>query len=520
MSQKSMGSHFLAIGSATIVNMIISFLTTPIITRLVDTNEYGQLSMFTLYGQIAMTVLILGLDFSLVRYYYNEDSGEYKHKLIQYCLKLPLALTAFATVVFGILLKFTTLTLDFSFSICVLLCIYVFLKVLYRVAELVVRCEQDSKLFGLLNIIQKLAYVVPTILLCIFVKQDYALILTGCTTFAVAVTLVMAVYKERHLWFGKNLKDKVNEAVTQKELLKYGAPFIVAALVAMVYEAMDKLFIKHFLGYSQVGIYSSAVAIVGIFAIVQSTFNTVWTPIAVEHYEKAPEDKQFYVDWCNKIASVMFFLGINIIFFKDIIVLLLGAKYRDAATIMPCLCLWPIMYTISEVTVGGITFMKKSKYNMVISIVSCLVNFAGNYLWVPTMGCKGAALSTGLSYIVFFSLRTYFSNKVYPIEYSLKRIYFMTALFALFAIYNTFFPFIVVNIMFYLILMFFTLILFRKEFKYFFSLLKKKEKTEEEPAEIEEQKEEEPEDEWTIAKRIANENIARAKADYARKHGN
>lgn len=68
---------------------------------------------------------------------------------------------------------------------------------------------------------------------------------------------------------------------------------------------------------------------------------------------------------------------------------------------IPFLAFHPIMYTISEVTVGGLVFKKKSKIQVIVSVVPCVVNFIGNTILVPFYGGRGAAISTGISYILF-----------------------------------------------------------------------------------------------------------------------
>lgn len=60
--------HFLVIGGGTFISMIIGFLTTPIITRIVNPIEYGQYSIFTMYSNMALMVLCLGLDQAMVRF--------------------------------------------------------------------------------------------------------------------------------------------------------------------------------------------------------------------------------------------------------------------------------------------------------------------------------------------------------------------------------------------------------------------------------------------------------------------
>ena len=68
-----------------------------------------------------------------------------------------------------------------------------------------------------------------------------------------------------------------------------------------------------------------------------------------------------------------------------------------------------------------IDFKKKTGYHVYISVISMVVNAIGNYFLIKAFGAIGAAISTGLSYSVFFALRTYFSNKVFPVKYALKR---------------------------------------------------------------------------------------------------
>ena len=99
LNNKSVLSHFVTIGAGTFINMLLSFLTTPIITRLVDPTEYGQLSIFTIYTGIALMVLCIGLDQALVRYYYDKDETIYKQSLLKLCFLLPMIISVFCTLI-------------------------------------------------------------------------------------------------------------------------------------------------------------------------------------------------------------------------------------------------------------------------------------------------------------------------------------------------------------------------------------------------------------------------------------
>ena len=74
---------------------------------------------------------------------------------------------------------------------------------------------------------------------------------------------------------------------------------------------------------------------------------------------------------------------------------------------------------------------------MLIAGVSCITNFFGNWLLTPLMGARGAALSTGISYIVFFAMRTVLANKVFYVDYHLKNFMLVSLTLLLFAYYGS-----------------------------------------------------------------------------------
>ena len=68
-------------------------------------------------------------------------------------------------------------------------------------------------------------------------------------------------------------------------------------------------------------------------------------------------------------------------------------------------------------------------------------NIIGNFVLVPFLGCKGAAISTGIAYIVFFLMRTTISLYYYKVDYQLWKIGIMIIFTMAFALYNTFYEF-------------------------------------------------------------------------------
>ena len=121
------------------------------------------------------------------------------------------------------------------------------------------------------------------------------------------------------------------------------------------------------------------------------------------------------------VAIIMFFLGACLILLKDTIVLMLGNKYRDAVYCLPFLVFHPIMYTVAETTNTGIEKEKKSYFYIIIGIVSCAFNYIGNSILVPMLSERGAAISTGISFIIYWGIRTYISHRLFRVDYGIVK---------------------------------------------------------------------------------------------------
>lgn len=469
--------HFVIISSGTLISMILGFLSTPIITRIVSPYEYGKYSIFITYANMAVTILYLGLDQAMVRYFYENNTKEYHKELLLKCIRLPIILSFILSIIIIILYISHILNFELDKCLLILLCIYINILIIYRFSLLLVRLQYKSKLYSILGIVQKLVYIILSIFMIYTENFSNIFSLASSTTIAAAICVILSAISEREICFFNPVIGQKIYNIPQKELLKYAYPYIFSTGITILFQSADQIALKLFCSYKEVGIYSSTMTLVHIFAVIQTTFNTLWTPMAVEHYSKDKSDTKFYQKGNQVITIIMFFIGFSLILIKDIFALLLGDKYSEAAYILPFLIFNPIMYTVSETTVNGLVFMKKSKLQVVVSVGACTVNIIGNIILVPRFGCQGAAISTGLSYIVFFSLRTFFSNKYFYVDFKLKKFYFLTLLSVIYSFYNTFVHFNILTIVGYIfcisVIVFMYIDTIKWGGKYLFNYLKK-----------------------------------------------
>lgn len=448
LEKQSFIKQIFQLATGAMINLVIGVLTTPIITRLVDPNEYGQLNMFNTYSTIALMVFTLGLDQTFVRYYYTNKDKYYKKKLFDFCFGLPVFLAVIGSIAITIIHSIYPDFLGFDNIVVWFFVINIFVLILNRFGMLVLRLQYKTALYSTMNILHKALYVIIVIPFVVLIKNHYLYILVIATILSVLITSIVCIISERKLWFEQIVN--YDFTTSKVELLKYGFPLMIASGVFIIFQATDKICVKHFGTYTDVGVYSSAQSLMSVFAIIQTTFNTLWAPKAIDHYETYPDDQSFYLR-VNKIITVfMFTFGACILLGKDLFVLLLGQKYREASTIIPFLMFNPIMYTISETTVTGLSITKHTSSQVIITGISAVVNLIGNILLIPLLGSKGAAVSTGISYIVFFTLRTFFSNHYFPLDFKLKRFYLLTTVFALSSWYHMYHSFnIIIVCMFF-----------------------------------------------------------------------
>lgn len=439
VKRRSLVKDFVILAAGTVLNMLVGLLTAPVITRLVDTESYGEFSLFTTYGGIALMALGLGMDQALVRFFHEEDSLGYRKKLISSCWTLPVVLLAVlgCIAIVGICVSPEQSWGLPSLSLIILFIAYTLVLIIQRLAFLVVRMQFKTVLLSLLNVSQKLLYagLAVVLILTTALTDEYSLMLA--TIASVGGTALIAIMSDRKLWW-RGGADKALP-YPYAELIRYGIPLAFASGVSMVFQATDRIVMQMYCSISDIGIYASAMNLASVFAVVQTSFNQLWAPSVVEHYSKNKDDRTFYERGYKFIVLAMFAFGATLIFGKEVLALMLGGSYREAAYLLPFLAFHPMMYTISEASSVGISLMKQSKYQVYVSCISCILNIVGCLVLVPRFGMYGAAISTGVSYIAYFAFRTYFSQRLFPFEIGLSKIIIATTVMVLFAAYNTVF---------------------------------------------------------------------------------
>ncbi|MGL5962785.1 MAG: oligosaccharide flippase family protein [Fusobacteriaceae bacterium] len=468
----SLIKKFLSFSIGGYIGLLIGLLTTPIVTRLISPEEYGVFSIYNLTLNILMLFVMIGLDQGFVRFFYEENSLESRSELLKKTLKLPLILFTILSIIF-FLTKDVTIKLIFgnldASNLTFYILIGIIISLINRFSTLVIRMQQKGKLFSIIQVLNQIFNFLFIILLYKIYGNSYKVLIISLIGSSFLIALISLV-SERKVWFSKKGKSKTS----YKTLLEYSYPIAITVLVSWLFQSADKLFIKNYTNLYELGLYAAAFKIISLLNVVQNGFNTFWIPISFEKYQENKENKKFFEDIFNLISLGMLLLGIGILLGKDILILILGEKFKGAVKIFPALIMIPLMNTASEVTVVGINFRKKTKYHLIISVLVTISNLIGNYLLVPKLGAVGAAISTGFSYIVFFLFRTYLSKKVFDCNYKVNRFILLSSMLFAYSIYISIFETNYLSYVLGIALFFKILIFYRDVIKNYIFLIKNK----------------------------------------------
>ena len=440
---------FLSYFYGNFVVLVLGFIQTPLLTRILSTDEYGKTGMFETAVSVIYIFAILGLDQAYIRFYYekNIDRGA----LLRRCITPALIIVTGLSLVYII---FSGPANIFLFGVngkdvMALVIIYTFISVFERFFFLDVRMQQNGRLYSNINIIEKILSILTIIAAFYLIGNDfriglYALAVPwGITTAFLIIRYFYLRNREIREAKGRGgLSEEPDNSFTliskakresyipsYKDLISYGLPFITVLLMEWALSSCDKIALRSFSSFDELGIYTSAMKIIVLLLTFKNTFIAYWSPVAMERFESGvnEENKDFFRRAYELVVMLCVIGATMLILFRKVIVLLLGRDYRGAEAVIPFLTLMPIFAMMFEITVQSIKFSKRGRYLNIASLIALLVNIIGNFALIPYLGGLGAAVTTGVSYIVYFAIGSYFAEKCIKVGYN----YSKTAIYAL-----------------------------------------------------------------------------------------
>lgn len=405
-----------------IVGALIGFITVPIITYFISPEEYGKSSMFTLAISILQLFVFLGMDQAYTKRYYETVN---RSKLLTNAI-FP-AFVLVMAIDLGLFLgkgKVAELLFGSSEEI---ICVYALIIILpglaiEKFALMDIRMQQRGVLYSVMSILLKTLTLICIVTLFVQYQKSFRAIVFGTTVAQLLYSGILLFCVRKSFIIRASLLDWLEI----KSLLKFGLPIVPVSIIGWALSGMDKVMLRGFCDYSELGMYEVAFKVVNIIGIAQTCFTSFWVPVA-HQWNNDNVDKERFVYIGRLISLAMTGIFVLVLLFKNVIFFILADDYGQAVNIVPFLLIYPIMYTVSEVTVMGIYFKEKTLNLLFVSLAASIVNIALNCILIPKAGAIGASIATGVSYTVFFWIRTLISRRIW-FKFPVKEYIFITAI--------------------------------------------------------------------------------------------
>ena len=390
---------------------ILSFISLPIITWFYSIDDVGKISMLQIFSSLTILIFCLGLDQAYAREYHEaEDKGKLFKQVF-----LPgfiLLLVSFSTIyVIDSQAISRWLYAEESSYLTIVSIVCFVLAYCSRFLSLILRMQERALAYSMSQLLPKLfflLFILSTVWLGL--TNDFYNLITAHALSIFTVFIVFS-WNTRDDWVMSIAKTITRDEL--KPLLHFGLPLVIGGLAAWGLKVIDKFFLRSLSTFSELGIYSVAISITGVATIFSGVFNTIWAPLVYKWVSEKKVDHDKIDKISEHLLAAVYFLVVLSGLFSWVIPYVLPEEYESIQFIISICLFVPLLYTLSEVTAVGIAIAKKTKYSMYVSLIAIIINVIGNYFLIPFLGATGAAISTAISFWVFYIVRTEFSRYVW-----------------------------------------------------------------------------------------------------------
>ena len=370
----------------------LSLITSPIYTRLLDTAEYGEVSLFFSWYEIF--VVFTGL--CLSKGVFNNGMMDFKDDRERFTLSMY-SLTFISTVVIGVpTILFCKYIYNFM-NLPIELVVYMFILLAFEAAlsQWTVRNRFEYKYKATAIVTLLISIISPMCgILGIYLFPEnkvFARVIGARNIFLVAYLAVL-------VYLIRKAKGRINTKYWSYAL-KFNIPLLPHYLSLHILNHMDRIMIANIVNTSAAGIYSVAYNGAAIVKIVWQSINASLIPWTYEKCEKKDYER------LSELTNVLVFgYGLICICFMflapEIMRILAPSSYHEGIYVIPSVIAGVFFSSLYYVFANVVYYYKQPKYVMIASVTSALTNVVLNAIFIPIFGYLAAGYTTMVSYIL------------------------------------------------------------------------------------------------------------------------
>lgn len=405
----------IAVFFANLVTKGISYLTSPIFTRILSTEEYGRVSVFFTWVQILGIVAMFSLSMGV----FNVGMSDYPTKRDEYSFSM-LVLSNIITVVFSavLILLYPVLKnwLHMDFSLVILMCLIFLLQPAYNFWYQRQRFELKYKAVVFWAITSAFFSPLIAIILVLRINNvDHA----NLRIFGTEIPLLL-MYIGFYLLLASRSRFSINRKYWRAAFI-FNLPLIPHYLSTYMLSSADRIMISHIVSDSATAYYSVANAVASIALVIWSAINGSLTPYV---YEKCKtKDYKSIAKVANPLIAAFGIACVLVIMLAPEVVQIMATKgYMEAIYVIPPIVGGVFFQVQYHLYANVMYYYKKPKYVMIGSVSATILNIGLNYIFISKYGFLAAGYTTLFCYMLqaivdFVAMKKTIGDNVYDIRF-------------------------------------------------------------------------------------------------------
>lgn len=375
-----------------IIQRGISVITTPIFTRILTIDQYGE---FTLY-QSWLSIFTLLSTFRITYSVFNKGMSKFKFERNEFTLSMQTTMSIITTIVLLVYLTFQDGINSFT-EMSTFITLAMFMEIYFSSAiqlwSLKHRYEFHYRIIILPTLL--LAFLNPILGIFVVTVSDSKGMARIISSVAVQVLFGIVFY----IINIKNSKGLFNFNHAKFAII-FNMPLIPHYLSTYMLDQADRIMIQKICGYGDAAIYSVAYNAGTLMKIVTDAINNsiipwIYQQLEEENYQKI-EKYVFLVQVFIALTCILF-----VLIAPECMMILGGKDYIQAMYVIPPVA-GSIFFIFFFSIVSNIEFYyDANKFTMYISIAGAMLNTILNSIFIRRFGYLAAGYTTLVSYVFF-----------------------------------------------------------------------------------------------------------------------
>ena len=404
------------------VSKAASFIILPLVTAKLTAADLGVLTLLQVMGAVVMIVLNSGVQQAINRNYYDENTAEHRAAVVGTGLLWRLALTVIVVGALALSAPLSTrLMLGESSRTYVVYFLFSIANIAVMSPQGIAYTLYRVRRQPVLNMSFSIAGVVVSTALVALLLWAIPRGIRGVLEASLVANAVITIAMLPDLLRSARLRFRMD---VFRGIVSYGLPFLPHHLAVYLLFGVDRYFIEHYIGLTEVGLYSYAYRVAMILTLVLEGASMAWTPFLFSIQARADALRIHALSARYVIATIIGAAAFVVVFGTELVRLLAfrGPEYWSAASLVPLIVAGYVFLGMYQVFSAAVGIPKKTRLLPQFSGTGLVANLVLNWVLVPRHGSQGAAIATVISYACMGILAAVMTHRVYPVPYEWRRI--------------------------------------------------------------------------------------------------